>query len=59
MKTSATRTENGEWAFRGWIIEKMETGQFNFRPENEEFWTDAADTKREAMETINRIEDDK
>lgn len=42
-----------EHKYRGWIIERMEEGHFNLRPETEENWTDGAEKLKFAKEIID------
>ena len=44
----------GLYSYRGWIVERMEAGHWNIKPENEDFWTDSFDTKWECKERIDR-----
>jgi len=49
----ATRINQGHYEYKGWEIEKMETGQWNMRPMGDDFWTDAANTLGDAKEMID------
>ena len=57
----AKKIAAGHWLFMGWNIEKMEddNGQpshWNMKPKGEEFFTDSADTLKEAKLMIARWE---
>ena len=55
MNTNKTqRINQGHYYFKGWEIEKMETGQWNMRPIGDDDWTDAANTLSDAKKMIER-----
>ena len=53
---AAKKIMAGEWEFMGWTIEQMEEGHWNMRPPGEEFFTDSAETLKEAKLMIARWE---
>jgi hypothetical protein len=52
----AKKIAAGWWEFMGWEIEKMEEGHWNMKPKGECFWTDAAESLKEAKEMIQEWE---
>ena len=54
---NAKRISSGHYKYKGWEIEKIEDAKhWNMRPIGTAFWTDAAQTKSEAMKMIDRWE---
>lgn len=51
--TAAKRTAKGLYEYKGWVIEKMEEGQWNMMPVGSDCWTDAANTLGEAKLMID------
>ena len=48
-----------ERKYKGWIIERMEDGHYNMRPEDVEQWTDAAERLKDAKAMIDRMTEQK
>ena len=58
---AAKKIRAGEWEFMGWTIENVEDqngklSHWNMRPPSEEWFTDSADTLKEAKLMIARWE---
>lgn len=46
---------SGLYKYKGWIIERTESGHWNMRPMSEREWCDAANTLQEAKDMITRF----
>ena len=57
----AKKIQAGWWEFMGWTIEQMfdandRPSHWNMRPPTEDWWTDSADSLKEAKMMIERFE---
>jgi hypothetical protein len=59
LTATQQRNETMERKYKGWIIERMEDGHYNMRPEDVEQWTDAAERLKDAKAMIDRMTEQK
>ena len=53
MKYKANKLSQGHYIYRGFEVECMSAGQWNFKPVDTDTWTDAANSLTDAKSMID------